>query len=282
MTGAPANVAPGAVPRRDDLWVPLLRRLTERFPGWAVWKNVGSALAGTGDIDSFAPPEDWPAIQAEFVDWAGEQGLGPVLVCRHIPQGPHFITVQAGSPYIVQLDVKERGTFRGSTFIDAWDLMRLSEVDIAGYRRVRPGVEGVIKLCMNGVRLGGLPNEAAIERKGVRELLAADPEGVRLGAALLGPAAPALLRGATAVLDGRWDRPAMAFVEGWSAVRSLTEPWTAVSRWRFVNVTAPRCPVIRLIRNAERIVPGDPDAWIRSVADGHELIEVTPGGRLGG
>jgi hypothetical protein len=280
MTSVTA-LPPSEIPRRDDLWLPLLRRLTETFPGWAVWKNVGSALAGTGDVDSFAPPDDWPSIQDAFVTWAGEQGLGPVLICRHIPQGPHFITVQPGSPYIVQLDVKDRGTFRGSTFIDAWSLMDLSELDAAGFRRVRPGVEGLIKLCMNGVRRGGRPNWAAIEAKGVRELLARDPEGVRLGSELLGVAGPALRRGARAVLDGRWDRPAMLFVEAWAGIRSFTEPKVALSRWWFLKVTAPRCPVIRLIRRSDRIVPGDPQTWIRSVAADHELIEVSSGGTVG-
>jgi hypothetical protein len=274
VTGERATMTSDVL-RRDELWLSLLRRLTERFPGWAVWKNVESALAGTGDVDSFAPPADWPEIQRTFVDWVVESGMGPALVCRHIPQGPHFITIQRGSPYIVQLDVKERGTFRGSTFIDAWSLLPLTEMDDRGFRRVRPGVEGVIKLCMNGVRRGGRPNAVALEKKRVRALLAADPEGVRLAAQLMGPAGPAVVRGARAVLEGRWDRRAMLLVESWAAFRSLAEPGTAVSRWRFLNITAPRCPVIHLIRECDRKMPGDPETWLRSVAAGHEWIETS-------
>ena len=239
-----------------------------------MWKNVESALAGTGDVDSFAPPEHWPGIQRHFTKWAGAQGLGPVLTCRHIPQGPHFITVEPGSPYIVQLDVKDRGTFRGSTLIDAWTLPPLSEIDDRGFRRVRSGVEGIIKLCMNGTRRGGRPNEAALKAKNVRSLLAADPEGVERGAALLGWARRPALRGAHAVLDGRWDRRAMASVEAWSAIRSVAEPGTALSRWRFLHVVAPRCPVIQLIRTQNRKIDGDPPTWIRSMASNHELTEV--------
>lgn len=258
---------------RTELWASLLRELTEAHPGWAVWKNVRSAFAGTGDVDSFAPPSEWPAIRETFVDWVGRNGLGPVLVCRHIPQGPHFITFQPGSPWIVQLDVKERGTWRGSTFVDAWSLLPLTEMDELGFRRVRPGAEGVIKLCMNGVRKGGRPNAEGLRTKGVRELLASDAEGVAAVAELLGPARGALLRGVDAVLDGGWDRRAMATVEAWCALRAVAEPGTAASRWWFLNHTADRCGVIRLIRHDDRRIEGDLDAWLATVADDHEIIE---------
>lgn len=261
-----------AAPERTDLWLPFLRQLTEQYPGWAVWKNVESALAGTGDVDSFAPPSVWPAIQRTFESWVAERGdLGPVIVCRHIPQGPHFITLQEGSPYIVQLDVKVRGTFRGSTLIDAWDLQRLSEIDPRGFRRVRPGVEGVIKLCLNGVRRGGRPNLEALREKRVADLLSSDPEGVDAGAELLGWAADALRRGAAAVVDGTWDQRSMRIVDTWSLARSLGEPRVAVSRLWFLYYRAPRCPVVSLIRDHERRVPDDREAWLRSVAEGHEV-----------
>ncbi|CAN5412691.1 hypothetical protein BH23ACT9_BH23ACT9_28980 [soil metagenome] len=257
---------------RTNLWLPLLRELTETYPGWAVWKNVESAFAGTGDVDSFAPPSDWPAIQQTFIDWAGRSGLGPVLMCRHIPQGPHFITFQEGSPYIVQLDVKERGTFRGSTLIDAWSLLPLTQVSEQGFRGVRPGTEGVIKLCMNGVRKGGHPNHDGLQKKRVAELLAADPDGVAATAVLLGPARKALLRGAAAVVDGGWDRRAMLTVEAWSAARGIATPTVAASRWWFLNVTAKRCGVVTLIRDHERRIDGDLETWLASVADDHTIV----------
>lgn len=267
-------MGPLTTQRRDELWLPLLASITEEFPAWGVWKNVESALAGTGDVDSFSPPEHWPGIQRHFTEWAGAQRLGPVLTCRHIPQGPHFITVEPDSPYLVQLDVKTRGTFRGSTLIDAWTLPALSEIDNRGFRRVRPGVEGIIKLCLNGTRRGGRPNSAALQSKGVRALLAADPEGVERGAALLGWARRPALRGAHAVLNDGWDQRAMASVEAWSAIRSVAEPRTALSRWWFLHVVAPRCPVIQLIRTQNRRIEGDPIAWIRSMAHNHDLAEV--------
>jgi len=257
---------------RTELWLGLMRRLTEQVPGWAVWKNADSAFAGTGDVDSFAPPAEWPNIRRIFVAWVAEQGLGPVIVCRHIPQGPHFITLQPDSPYIVQLDVKVRGTFRGSTLIDAWDLQRLSEIDPRGYRRVRPGVEGVIKLCMNGTRKGGRPNHEGLETKRVAELLRVDPEGVELGSRLLGRASGALQRGAAAVVEGGWDRSAMRRVEAWSLLRGVAEPGVAASRVWFLYWAAKRCPVVSLIRDHDRRVPSDRDRWLAEVARDHEVV----------
>lgn len=230
---------------RTELWLSLLPQLTEEFPRWAVWKNVESAFAGTGDVDSFAPREDWSDIQRRFTTWAGEQGLGPVIVCRHIPQGPHFIALQEGSPYLVQLDVKDRGTFRGSTLIDAEDLQRLSELDDRGFRRARPGVEGVIKLCMNGTHRGGKPNRAGLRAKRVPGLLAADPDGA-----------------------------AMRQVDAWCLVRSVAEPGVAASRLWFLYWAAERCLVVSLIRDHDRRVPESRGAWLAEVSRDHEVLHV--------
>lgn len=265
---------------RSELWLSLLRRLTERFPRWGVWKNVGSALTGPGDVDSLAPPEDWPAIEAEFRAWAAEKGLGPIIVCRHVPQGPHFIALQEGSPYLMQLDVKIRGTFRGSTLIDVPALLDLSELDEEGFRRVRPGAEAVIKLACNGTLRGGRMNAEGVRRKGVVELLRRDPEGVRLAARrLFGPAGGALLAGADGLLRGEWNRGAMLAVEGWALLRSAAEPQVPVSRAWFDLVGKKRCPVLRVIRQSNRRIPGDAAAWLREVAATHD---VSPGGSAAG
>lgn len=257
---------------RTDLWLSLLRRLTDEFPQWATWKNVDSALAGKGDVDSLAPPADWPAIRSTFLAWASERGYGPAIICRHVPQGPHFITIEPGSPYIVQLDVKERATFRGSTLVDAWSLQPLTELDERGFRRVRRGADGVIRLCSNGVRKGGRINAEGLAAKHVPTLLAADPEGVELMAASFGPARNALLKGARAVVGGGWDRRAMATVEAWAAARSLTEPHLALSRLWFGQVTLQRCPVLRIIRQHDRMMPEDRESWLREVRATHEVI----------
>lgn len=257
---------------RVELWSSLLVRLTNEFPNWATWKNVDSALAGTGDVDSLAPPSDWPAIRQTFEAWAAERNYAPLVVCRHVPQGPHFVTFEPGSPYIVQLDVKDRATFRGSTLVDAWSLQGLVEMDDGGYRRVRRGADGVIRLCSNAIAVAGRLNASALVAKRIPELLRSDPEGVEAMAELFGPARSALLAGVRAVLAGGWNRRAMLQVESWAFARSIAEPKVMLSRLWFGRVTLKRCPVLRVIRQHDRRVPRDLEAWLDEVRQSHEIV----------
>lgn len=264
----------GARPPNDrtELWLGLLRRLTKEVPVWSTWKNVDSALAGTGDVDSLAPRDAWPRIREVFIDWAAERGFGPVVVCPHVPQGPHFITFEPGAPYILQLDVKIRATFRGSTLVSASNILPLTAVDPRGVRGIRAGADGVIRLVSNGILPGGRENRPDLLKKRVPQLLASDPEGVERMAATFGPARDAVLAGARAVVDGGWDRPAMRAVEAWALARSVAEPGVAASRIWFAQVEKRRCPVIRLIRESNRRVPDDLSAWIDTVRASHEVI----------
>lgn len=269
---------------RTALWLPLLRRLTERFPAWGVRKNVRSALEGVGDVDTFAPRPDWPGVQHEFVEWAGEAGLGPVLVCRHEPPDlvhgmsaggfMHLITVQPGSNHLLQLDMKDRSTFRGSTLLDVHSMQPLLELDERGFRKVRPGAEGVFSFCTNGTGRAGRPIHQGLEAKQVHTLLEADPEGVQMATALFGPARPALRRALAAYLAGGWDRRSMMVVEAWTVVRSAAEPGPALGRAWFSLAVRDRCPVMVEMRKDHRRIDGDPAAWIRSLAPGHDVIEV--------
>lgn len=264
---------------RTELWLGLLRRLTNEHPDWATWKNVDSAMAGTGDIDSLAPPGSWSGIQATFVDWASEMGFGPVVSCPHILMGPHLVTFEPGADYILQLDVKERATFRGSTLIDVDMLRPLTVLDPRGFRRVRSGADGIIRLCSNGIRPGGEADLEAIRVKRVRELLADDPDGVEAMARHFGPVRGDLLAGVRAVVDGGWDRRAMRRVELWALVRSVAEPRTVARRIWFARVWKHRCPVVRMIREDARRVPRDVDAWLDVVRTNHDVIETGAGPR---
>ena len=270
LAGARAGVT--AAPEeggRAEMWLPLLRRLTERFPTWAVWKNVESALTGHGDVDSLASPACWPAIEDEFRGWAAAHGLNRVIVCRHVPQGPHLLALGPATRHLVQLDVKERATVRGSTLVSWRTLLPLTEMDPRGFRRVRPGAEGVIKLLSNGTLPGGRMDAEGMRKKRVAELLAADPEGVAMIARLFGPAAGALRRGVDAVVGGGWDRRSMLAVEAWCLLRGAAEPRTLASRLRFKYHGRKRCPVIRTIRQDGRRLPDDVEAWMREVRRTH-------------
>lgn len=258
---------------RTAMWLPLLRRLTERFPRWSVWKNVESALSGHGDVDSLADPADFADVEAEFRAWAAAHGLDRVVVCRHIPQGPHLVAFGQGTRHLVQLDVKSAATFRGSTLVDVERLLPLSEMDARGFRRVRPGAEGVIKLVSNGTRPGGRMDAEGLRAKRVRALLASDPEGVARAARLFGPAAGALRRGADAVVAGGWDRRAMARVEAWALARSVADPRTLLGRAWFKYRVLGRCPVLRVIRREDRRIPDDVEGWMAEVRRTHPGVD---------
>ncbi len=266
MAGSPSD--------RTELWLSLLRTLTAEFPRFAVWKNAASAFAGTGDLDVLAPRQDWPTIEQRFLTWSRGRGFGPVVVCRHVPSGPHLLAVANDSDYLVHLDVSIRGTFRGSTLVDVQQLQELTEIDEQGYRRVRPGAEGIFKLCMNGTRRGGRPNREALEIKHVAPLLASDPDGVLRASRLLGPVSAALRRGAAAVVEDDWDRAAMRQVEAWALLRGLAEPRVAAGRLWVNHWAARRCPVIRLVKENNRRLPADREGWIAEVASDHDVIDL--------
>jgi hypothetical protein len=271
--------------RRASLWLPLLRRLTEVVPRWVVLKSSGEGLGGVGDIDSFAPPEDWPTIEREFRAWALEQGLTFVLVCRHIWRGPHFVAIDPASPYLLVLDVKSYRTFRGSTYARVADAERFAELDMLGFRRVRPGAEGVLKLLWNGMARGGRRHDQGLRTKGVLELLRRDPSGADDAARIVGPAAPLLRRAVREAAAGRWSRPALVAVELWCLIRGLRRPDIIIRQAWFRVRLAKQCPLMSLTRRARRRLPDDRAQWLAAAAAAHDgtsfLADERAGGSIG-
>jgi hypothetical protein len=257
-----------------DLWVPLLRRLTDDFPSWGLWKNADAALAGHGDFDSTAPVADWDAITMAFRDWAGAHDHGPVAACRHVPGVLFLVAVDRASSKLLELDVNARKYFRGWTLFCPENLAPLMEIDERGFRRVRPGAEGVILLTQNGLRWGGRPDRAGLQRKQVAEILRRDPAGVRAAARLFGPAAATLCSAAERVAEGGWDRRAMMTVEAWALLRAVAQPHIALTRL-WAKEIKKRCPVLRAIFGSGRRID-DVDGWVKSVTQAQELV---PGGR---
>jgi hypothetical protein len=253
--------------------LPLLRRLTEVSPSWVVWKNVDSAVTGIGDVDSAAPVADWPVLTDEFRSWAATHGLGPVIACPHAPNLLHLVALDGPAPFF-ELDLVARKVFLGSTMFVPGDLLPLSEFDARGFRRTRPGAEGLIKLVNNGARRDGRPNHEGLRAKRIPELLARDPDGVRDAArALFGPARRAVLDLSDAVVAGRWDRRAMLAVQGWFLVRAVGEPASVAARLRFRS-NREKCPVLVAVFSGRR-VPGDLEEWINRVAREHEVFDTT-------
>jgi hypothetical protein len=256
---------------RAGVWLPLLQRLTQVSPDWILLKHVDSALTGFGDIDSSAPRAQWPMLIAEFGRWAAANGLGPVISCPHVPLLTHNIALAGAEPFF-ELDLMTRKVFLGSTLYGPRDIAPLAEMDPRGFRRLRPGAEGLHKLVNNGALRNGRPNEPALRSKHIRELLASDPEGVRLAAALFGPAERDVHALADAVVRGGWDRPATLRVEAWSLVRALREPQSVAARAR-AHVAVRRCPVLRAIFGGGRRVPVPADAWLAEVARTHRVSD---------
>jgi hypothetical protein len=272
-THAGATITLVTTSNRARIWLPLLQRLTEVSPDWVLLKHVDSALTGFGDIDSSAPRSQWPMLLAEFGRWASAHELGPVISCPHIPLLTHNIALAGAEPFF-ELDLMTRKVFLGSTLYEPRDIAPLAEMDPRGFRRLRPGAEGLHKLVNNGARRDGRPREAALRSKHIPELLASDPQGVRQAAALFfGPAERDVLALADAVVRGGWDRRAMLRVEAWSLLRALREPQSVAARAR-AHLAVRRCPVLKTIYGGGRRVPAPADAWLAEVARTHRVIDV--------
>jgi hypothetical protein len=262
-----------AVQDRTAVWLALLRRLTEKVPSWMVMKSVESALTGTGDVDSVGPLDAWPVVEREFRGWAMAHGLGPVIVCPHVPYVLHLIALDPERSLFFELDVNRRKIFLGSTLFYPHDLLPLSRMDDRGFRRLREGAEGLIKLVQNGTKRGGRPDWDGVRKKRIVELLQRDPAGVREGARLFGRGADAVVAAAESVVKGEWNRRAMLAVEAWCVLRGLRDPAALVARARF-RIVSRRCPVLRAVFQGGRQVPLPADerqTWLRDVARSHSV-----------
>jgi hypothetical protein len=261
---------------RSSIWLPLLRRLTEASRSWVVWKNVDSALSGIGDIDAAAPETDWPIIEREFRSWATELALGPVIVCHHIPGGLNLVAVPPTMSTLLELGVKARRIWRGATLFVLDDLKPLMVLDPRGFRRLRPGAEGLFKLLLNGARWDGRPNRDGLRSKRVAEMLHEDPTGAWMAAQLLGPARGAVLRAAQRAAVGEWDRRAVLAVEAWTFLRALRSPAVAAERVRFRLRAKATCPVVSTLLGDHRRIPADRERWLRLVAASHPVFVGRP------
>jgi hypothetical protein len=262
-----AGIAPG---QRRDLWLALIRELTEASPTWLVWKNVESALDGEGDIDSAAAPADWDVLEERFLAWARERNLLPVALCRHIPGGRNLIAAPPGSDTFFELSIKHDKAFRGSTLFVLDDLLAMSEFDERGFRKLRPGAEGLLKLVLNGSKWFGRPDVEGLKSKHVQELVASDPAGVEMASAIFGRAAGAARDLAAAVAEGRWSHRAMGTIEARALAKALQHPAVTARRIWFRLTTHRRCPVVYAIGHG-RVITEPREAWLADVARTHVL-----------
>lgn len=258
--------------QRAPLWLPLLRTLTGATDEWAVWKNADSALYGTGDVDSAAPRSVWHLLEQTVATWAHEQDLGPTVVCRHIPRTLNVLTLLPGTQSLLQLEVKAGATYRGSLQFSAADIVALSVLDERGFRRLRDGAEGVLKMLNNGGSWGGRPNWDGLRAKSVVELLQADPQGAAAMADRFGAARGRLLAAVAATSRGEWDRGAVAAVEAHALAKAVVQPHVVAERLWFRGVRKPSCPVLRTVYRNNRVIEGDVGAWFRRAERNHRVL----------
>jgi hypothetical protein len=255
---------------RSPLWLPFLRHLTELEPRWLVWKNVESALEGTGDIDTAVPRPNWPPLVDAFHAWAAEHGVGPVIECPHAPNVMHLIALSRDEPFL-EMDLMAKKIFLGRALFDAEQLLELAEIDARGFRRVRRGAEGLMKLVYNGLRRDGTANADGLAIKRIPALLGADPEGAQRAAELLfGRAGRAGLQLADAVVAGGWDRRAALELQAWFLVGAVAQPASVLARARF-HVARRRCPVLVAVTSGGRRVSGDHEEWLAHVRSDHKV-----------
>jgi len=247
--------------REGSRWLPLLRQLTQDAPSLVVWKNASRTLGGEGDLDVVAAPPDWPVIADLFVRWADGQGLTPAL-CDHVPNSL-FLRAEGSDLPAFELDVKSRGTFRRSVLFEAPDLGSLVEWDPLGFRRLRPGAEGLLKLLLNGVSRRGTPKWERVAREDICRLVAADPEGAAAAASLFGWAAWAARNVARAVATGGWSRSSMLVLQAWAARNALRHPTILTRRIR--GLPTGNCPGLKHSLKQSRDNAG------RQLLDSHRL-----------
>jgi hypothetical protein len=263
------------LPSTTTLWLPLLASLSEASQLNAVSKNADRALAGDGDIDFLAPEEHWDAIELEFLRWARASDLGPVPVCRHVPGALFLVALGDGRGPWFQLDVRARATFRGSTLLRPQDATPLTEMDGRGFRRLRPGAEGLLKLVASGIAPGGRPKPDNLRRERVAELVGRDLAGTRRAAAGFGALAAAAVRAAQAVARGDWDRPSALALEARACARALVEPRVARAQLA-ARVAKKRCPLVATGIGRGRRVPDERDAWLELVSRTHPVHGYNP------
>jgi hypothetical protein len=177
------------------------------------------------------------------------------------------------------MDVSDGRLWRGSRLFDVGDLQELAEMDPLGFRRLRPGAEGLFKFVFNGIGWSGRPDWRTLHAKGTLDQLRRDPEGVRQAARISGLAAWPALRSVRDALGESWNYPAVHALQAASAFRSLRRP-AALAR-RLVQTCRIRrgaeiCEVLTPMLRGGRRIPGDRAAWLEALARSHQVIAARP------
>jgi hypothetical protein len=253
--------------RQPPPWLPLLRRLSDISPGWGVWKNADRAITISGDIDSVSPPVDREPLLREFTSWALSNSMGPIFVCRHLPGSALGVALRDRRE-LVELQLCERAMFRGSTLFTARDLAPLMMMDARGFRRLRPGAEGLLLLFHNAMERGGRPLLDGQKAQRLLELMREDPDGMEGATAVFGSVREDARRVALAALDGAWARRSALHVEFWAIARGLRDVRLFAARAAYSLSGGRYCALLPVLRRGRQL-DGDIDAWLARAVRTH-------------
>lgn len=220
----------------------LLSRICAVAPSVVAWKNVERGLEGVGDLDLFAAEQDLTAIERAARAWVAERAGAPPLVCRHVPGEMTVVARIDGR--LVTLDIKTRGTWHGGTAFTARHALALSS-SRAGIRRLRSGAEALFTLVLNGMAGWGKGRPGRLSPARTRQLIEADPEGLRLAAIHLGPARRAARRLVREFAGGGWHRPSALWLQAVVLARIIRAPVPAVQKVWFRTSGRQTCHGIR-------------------------------------
>lgn len=249
-------------------WLPLLRRLTEVCEGCAVFGDVEEGFSGVGDIDLVAAERSWTLIENEFRSWAASFGLEPVVVCTHRMD---LLTLLAGGegPTFFEVEVRSRRFFRGAKVWEAEDLSGLMEMDQEGFRRLRPGAIGVVRMIPNAFDWRGNPKLPQDKVRRKFRVLKDDPDGIVAAASLFGGARRFVVKAAEAAARDESDRWAILAIQVWAMIRSITHPRTLLARAR-TRLGRKSCDVSAILARG-RGLPDNLEAWIGRVRRDHPV-----------
>jgi hypothetical protein len=221
-------------------------------------------------VDSVAAEQEWPVVVREFGNWAREEGIGPVIQCRHF-SGLLILVACAGErpTRLLQLDVYSRHLFRGAPLVTADELVPLARLEEHGYRRLRPGAEALL-LLLRRLPRGGRALAAA-ERAPILELLRTDPAGAAELAALL-RFPPRALRTFEA---GGWDRRSSLAIEVRAGSRLLLHPKELRACIALDYRRLRGCALVESLEQGRR-VEGDRSEWLSVIARTHRVEEMAP------
>jgi hypothetical protein len=251
-------------------WLPLLRRLTSETSTWAVWKSAASAFAGDGDVDAMAVESEWPVIAREFRNWARDLGADPVIRCTHFPGLLILVACWGHAPTrLLQLDVYSRHLFRGVEVATPQELLPFTETEESGYRRLRPGAEGLL-LLLRGMRRGGRA-VAPGARERIRALLQRDPAGAARLALLLGFPMSALAD----FESGGWDRRSCLEFELRVVSMLVRRPADLLACLALDYRRFRGCALVELLERTRR-VETDRSEWLPAIEKTHLVEETSP------